>query len=332
MPEGTCIQVTPDQEDQPSNLTAAGEQQAQQRAKEQLAELGEEVAKLNAELRERIDTESNTRLEAYMKQRLNDLLTEEREPHAIEKATIEVQLTDEWPQPGNATVVVTPEATPHQGVKDLRTLGEEHKAMKAELTAKAEQPPPDAEWRPGLIGMQVYDLLLKQYRTVVDQKPDGKVQVKDGNEVGTWLFAGEYEVTRYVGEPAQPKQEQPAGEWPITPETAPAAARILVRATSLPYAALTEVTILEWAPSGKRVLLRDCRGVASWSEELVSRGRLVETLPQPKPRLIDTLFIPIGGSLLDLLRDKPGASATIKNLDKLARQETSNRDTGDTER
>lgn len=43
-----------------------------------------------------------------------------------------------------------------------------------------------------LIGTRVHDIHLKRYRTVVAQKPDGGVKVKDGDEVGTWLTVDEY--------------------------------------------------------------------------------------------------------------------------------------------
>jgi len=43
-----------------------------------------------------------------------------------------------------------------------------------------------------IVGTRVYDSYLKRYRTVIKQKADGSVMVRDGNEVGTWLTIDEY--------------------------------------------------------------------------------------------------------------------------------------------
>jgi hypothetical protein len=59
--------------------------------------------------------------------------------------------------------------------------------------------PRDAEWKPGLIGSEVYDKQLQCWRTVVEQKRDGRVRVKD-DDFGDWLTRDEYEITLTVDE------------------------------------------------------------------------------------------------------------------------------------
>jgi len=130
---------------------------------------------------------------------------------------------------------------------------------------------------------------------------------------------------------------------PITPETAPAGARILVKRRGSRYADPHEITIREWAPSGKRVLFYDRAGMEHWDEDLPVSGVLLETLPPSPVRLLaialakKTMAHLKGdgaekgelAGLDTLLKDKPGAVATMENLDELAeRREAS----GDEER
>jgi hypothetical protein len=104
-----------------------------------------------------------------------------------------------------------------------------------------------------------------------------------------------------------------------------------------------EITIHEWAPSGKRVLFYDRYGKQYWDEDLPARGILVETLPpSPERQIARTLAKDLMEHLIGvvaerdqqepagldtLLKDKPGAATTLDHLDELAAKQK-----GDAER
>ena len=68
----------------------------------------------------------------------------------------------------------------------------------------------------------------------------------------------------------------------ITPETAPVGARLLVRSylTTL----ISEVEVLEWAPSGRFARLHYAGGCKVWEEKL---PYFIELLPSPLERRLE---------------------------------------------
>lgn|SRR5262245_37209276 len=69
----------------------------------------------------------------------------------------------------------------------------------------------------------------------------------------------------------------------ITPETAPAGARLLIRRWDSQFEDIFEVTVAEWAPSGSAVRVRYADGHMRWEEKLPAYGVLVERLPDGQP-------------------------------------------------
>ena len=111
--------------------------------------------------------------------------------------------------------------------------------------------------------------------------------------------------------PTERPESATGGPQPITPETAPAGARILMRQSRWHRSQLSEAVVVEWSPSGQAVKLRWPKGAETWERDMLLDALLLEPLPplQPPPwaKIVDAL-----------LRDKPGAAATMENLDERA--------------
>ncbi len=122
-----------------------------------------------------------------------------------------------------------------------------------------------------------------------------------------------------VAEQEPATEQAPSAQWPITPETAPVGARILVRDRSERHAPAYEVTIHEWAPSGKRVLVYDREGSVYWSEDLPAHGILLETLPEsPQRKIVRAMVQKLRERLTSDGAEGPGPTglhATLKDLE-----------------
>lgn len=75
----------------------------------------------------------------------------------------------------------------------------------------------------------------------------------------------------------------------ITPETAPAGARLLIRDRDFHYEPLIEITVLEWSPTAAAIKVRYASGSESWDDKLPVYGALVDTLT-PKSQRVDTII------------------------------------------
>jgi hypothetical protein len=90
------------------------------------------------------------------------------------------------------------------------------------------------------------------------------------------------EKLRELSEPAT-TQAPTGGPQSLTPETAPAGARILIGQPRWTRNRVTEVTVLEWAPSGQAVKLRWPNHAETWERDLLEDAMLLETLPKQEP-------------------------------------------------
>lgn len=178
-----------------------------------------------------------------------------------------------------------------QGDKPMPTIQEVADQMDREtpstLTATGEQRAQtdlEAEMKRRL------DVILAEGREDAGRAPDGPQSPGNSPRINFQPESHPSPAPDAAERRTAPPYAPTAGPQQITPETAPAGSRLLLRKTRYPHNEIFEATVLEWAPNGKVVKMRYPNGWVNWDSGILQDAVIIDTLPKEEPSTLARLM------------------------------------------